>query len=129
MQGLSAVVEDIGDGEFWWQITPYFSLDNIGYANPSQTQLFSLKTAIGDAPPELISPGHGIKITYGEKKQSQIKNRVFLQENVAMWQQILCIFNDVPTCERYCKIKSCTAFLLCSRESLRYDHLIASLRP
>ncbi|MBR4629505.1 MAG: FecR domain-containing protein [Treponema sp.] len=72
VQGLSAVVEDIGDGEFWWQITPYFSLDNIGYANPSKTQLFSLKTAIGDAPPELISPGHGIKITYGEKKQSQI---------------------------------------------------------
>ena len=72
VEGFSATVDDLPDGDFWWQVTPHFSIDKIGYADSSEARAFSTATETGSVAPSLLMPGNGIKITAGEARKTQI---------------------------------------------------------
>jgi len=71
-EGHSAMIDGIPDGTFYYQVVPHFSIDKIGYACPSRTFSAKIETETEARPPVLVFPGHGLKITVGERKRSQV---------------------------------------------------------
>lgn len=59
-------VDSLGNGDWWWQITPYYSMNSIGYAGESSIASFSILRNDQVRPPALSVPNEHSVVTYKE---------------------------------------------------------------
>ena len=59
-------VNSIGSGKWWWQITPYYSMNSIGYSGESVVSSFSIVRNDQIRPPLLAVPNEHSVVTYKE---------------------------------------------------------------
>ena len=63
----SITLDSIGCGDWWWQITPYFEKNSIGYTGDSVTSYFSVLKNDAINPPSLTVPLENSLVTAKEK--------------------------------------------------------------
>ncbi len=59
-------LDTLEEGNYWWQVTPYYSLGNLGYAGKSDIYEFKIVRNQEIKRPELSSPAENAKIVYKE---------------------------------------------------------------
>ena len=64
--GNFAVVDNLEEGSYWWQVTPYYSLNNLGYAGGSEAYPFRIVKSSQIRPPELSAPADNAQLIYKE---------------------------------------------------------------
>lgn len=52
----SSIVSTLGAGTWYWRVTPYYTLNKIGLAEPSEVRAFTINQRNKILPPELILP-------------------------------------------------------------------------
>lgn len=59
-------IDNLGKGDWWWQVTPYYELSSLGYADAgaSAVQAFSVEKTNGINPPSLTVPLQNAEIHY-----------------------------------------------------------------
>ena len=55
----SSIVSTLGTGTWYWRVTPYYALNKIGLAAPSEVRAFTINQRNKILPPELILPAMG----------------------------------------------------------------------
>lgn len=65
----SSIVSTLGTGTWYWRVTPFYKLNNIGLAAPSETRAFTITQRQKLDPPELILPAANEKINTALKDQ------------------------------------------------------------
>ena len=90
-------VDSLGSGQWWWQITPYYELNSIGYAGPSKIASFRIEKNDEIAPPALTVPLQNAEIFY---KDSPSVNFSWKSEIKASYELIVAAdkdFTDIIT--------------------------------
>lgn len=64
VNGTSLAVSKLSAGEYFWRVTPFYTLNDIGYASSSAVKSFSVIKNEQIKPPLLSLPVDGAKITY-----------------------------------------------------------------
>lgn len=62
----SVNINSLGIGQWWWQVTPYYELNSIGYAGPSKISSFNIIKKEEILPPMLSVPLQDAEIHYKE---------------------------------------------------------------
>ena len=62
----SATIDSLGSGQWWWQVTPYYELNSIGYAGASKVSSFTIERTEEITPPSLTVPLQNAEIHYKE---------------------------------------------------------------
>lgn len=70
VEGNSLTVEKLAPGEYFWRVTPFFTLNDTGYASSSKISAFSVVKSEQIKPPALLLPADGAKITYSDSAES-----------------------------------------------------------
>lgn len=65
----SSIVSTLGTGTWYWRVTPFYTLNNIGLAAPSETRAFMITQRQRLDPPELILPAANERINTALKDQ------------------------------------------------------------
>ena len=65
----SSIVSSLGAGTWYWRVTPFYTLNKIGLAAPSETRAFTIAQRLGLEPPELILPAQNERINTALKDQ------------------------------------------------------------
>lgn len=65
----SSIVSTLGTGTWYWRVTPFYTLNNIGLGKPSETRAFTISQRQGLEPPELILPAQNERINTALKDQ------------------------------------------------------------
>lgn len=79
----SVVIDSLGCGQWWWQVTPYYSTNSIGYAGGSEIGSFSIEKNGAVNPPSLVIPPQNAKVYYKDSVdvnfawKSDIKDSVY----------------------------------------------------
>ena len=60
----SVEIDSLGNGQWWWQVTPYYEINSIGYAGPSKIASFNIIKNDEIAPPVLTVPLENAEIHY-----------------------------------------------------------------
>ena len=60
----SLQIDSLGSGQWWWQVTPYYELNSIGYAGASKVASFIIERTEGITPPSLTVPLQNAEIHY-----------------------------------------------------------------
>lgn len=60
--GTFATVDTLEQGTYWWQVTPYYAVNNIGYAAASDVAQFAVFRDDQIRPPELSAPADGAQL-------------------------------------------------------------------
>ncbi len=60
----SVQIDSLGSGQWWWQVTPYYELNSIGYAGASKIASFEIERTEGITPPSLTLPLQAAEIHY-----------------------------------------------------------------
>lgn len=68
----SYVTSSLGKGNYYWRVTPYYSVNSLGFITPSETFGFVIEENEKITPPVLMAPANGAKITLGEADQNVI---------------------------------------------------------
>ncbi|MCR4823265.1 MAG: FecR family protein [Treponema sp.] len=58
------------EGNYWWQITPFYAESNLGYAGESPVYSFKVKKNLEIRRPELSSPADNAQLVYRDKIQA-----------------------------------------------------------
>ena len=58
----SSIVSTLGTGTWYWRVTPFYALNRIGLARPSETRAFTISQRRGLGAPELILPAANERI-------------------------------------------------------------------
>ena len=56
VKGTSLTIDTLGNGDWWWQVTPYFELNSIGFAGESAVSSFTVIKTEDIKPPVLSIP-------------------------------------------------------------------------
>ena len=64
--GNFITLDDLEEGSYYWQITPYYALNNLGYAGGSDVSSFKIIKSQQIRRPELSSPADNAQIVYKE---------------------------------------------------------------
>ena len=64
VNNTSLQLDSLGGGQWWWQVTPFYELNSIGYASPSKVSTFIIEKNDGIAPPILTVPLQNAEIHY-----------------------------------------------------------------
>ena len=64
INNTSLQLDSLGGGQWWWQVTPFYELNSIGYASPSKVSTFIIEKNDGIAPPILTVPLQNAEIHY-----------------------------------------------------------------
>lgn len=64
----SFVLTGLGEGTYYWRVTPYYSTGKIGWKMPTETKSFTILRQDRLAPPTLSVPPENKKFTYTEAK-------------------------------------------------------------
>lgn len=59
-----ANVDSLEAGAYYWQVTPHYTVNNMGYASESDVYQFSIVQNAQIRPPELSAPAENAQITY-----------------------------------------------------------------
>ncbi len=59
-----ASVSSLHEGQWWWQVTPFYAINNLGYQEASNTSAFNILKEDNIRPPELAVPAEATNITY-----------------------------------------------------------------
>lgn len=62
--GQSVVIDTLDAGEYFWQVTPYYSFDGSGYHAPTQINSFIVEKQETINPPSLVLPALNAKVYY-----------------------------------------------------------------
>ena len=65
----SSIVSTLGSGTWYWRVTPFYTMNNIGLAAPSETRAFTISQRQGLEAPELILPAQNDRINTALKDQ------------------------------------------------------------
>ena len=57
-------IDSLGSGQWWWQVTPYYDINSIGYAGASKVATFVVEKSEGISPPLLSVPLQNAEIHY-----------------------------------------------------------------
>ena len=57
-------MDELGCGQWWWQVTPYYEMNSIGYAGSSAVGTFVIERSEGINPPSLTVPLPDAEIHY-----------------------------------------------------------------
>ncbi len=60
----SIQLDALGCGQWWWQVSPYYELNSIGYAGESRVASFIIERSEGVTPPALTVPLQNAEIYY-----------------------------------------------------------------
>lgn len=60
----SLQIDSLGSGQWWWQVTPYYEVNSIGYAGASKVASFIIERSEGITPPSLTVPLQNAEIHY-----------------------------------------------------------------
>lgn len=52
----SAIISTLNEGKYWWRVTPYYSINKIGFSAPSEPRGFSVIKKEGLATPQALVP-------------------------------------------------------------------------
>ena len=52
----SSIISTLGEGTYYWRVTPYYTLNKIGFAGPSETRAFKIERKGELSSPELLIP-------------------------------------------------------------------------
>ena len=55
----SSIISTLGEGTYYWQVTPYYVVNRIGLANPSEIRSFKIEQRGELTAPHLYIPGEG----------------------------------------------------------------------
>mgnify|MGYP002853453832 FL=1 len=66
LTGNFSALDDLEEGDYWWRVTPYYSLNNLGYAGESEVYSFKIIKNQQIRRPELSSPADNAQIVYKE---------------------------------------------------------------
>ena len=55
----SSILSSLGFGTWYWRVTPYYSINNIGYASPSKVYSFSINKLSKLSKPKTLAPANG----------------------------------------------------------------------
>ena len=74
VENYYAQIETLGSGQWYWQVTPYYEINSLGYADAgaSKVSAFSIEKINGINPPSLTVPLQNASITYKEKDVKEI---------------------------------------------------------
>lgn len=75
--GNFTTVASLGAGEYWWQVTPYYSVNSLGYAGGSEPLPFRIIRSQEIRRPELTVPADNTQIIY---KQNIATNFIWKSE-------------------------------------------------
>ncbi len=64
-----ATVDTLEQGTYWWQVTPYYAVNNIGYAAASDVSQFAVFRDDQIRPPELSAPADGAQLVSRDQVQ------------------------------------------------------------
>lgn len=70
VNGTSIAVKNLSAGEYFWRVTPFFTLNDTGYASSSEVKSFSVVKNEQIKPPALSIPADGAKLTYTDSVSS-----------------------------------------------------------
>ena len=59
IQQTSSIVTTLDEGKWYWRVTPYYTINNLGFAHPSDVYSFSIAKSGALEPPELLLPKSG----------------------------------------------------------------------
>ncbi len=59
IQQTSSIVTTLDVGTWYWRVTPYYTINNIGFSHPSEVYSFSIEKSGALEPPELLVPKTG----------------------------------------------------------------------
>ena len=62
----SSTVDSLGSGNWYWQVVPYYAVNNIGYAGESAINSFSIEKGDALSPPALTVPLEDSTVFYNE---------------------------------------------------------------
>lgn len=62
--GSFVSLDNLDDGDYWWQVTPYYSLNNLGYTGGSEPVPFKILRTLEIRRPELAVPADNTQIIY-----------------------------------------------------------------
>lgn len=57
-------VSQLAEGEYFWRVIPYYSLNGIGNGEPSEVRFFTIEKKLQANPPKLTVPAQNSKIVY-----------------------------------------------------------------
>lgn len=64
VSGNFIALDSLEDGDYWWQVTPYYSINNLGYTGGSQAIPFKITKTQQIRRPELAAPANNTQIFY-----------------------------------------------------------------
>lgn len=65
-------VQTLGQGDYYWQVSPFYKIDSIGFGKPSKISSFSIIKQEEVSPPRLSIPAHNGKLTFNAMKESPV---------------------------------------------------------
>lgn len=65
----SSIISTLGTGTWYWRVVPYYTINKIGLAKPSEVRAFTITQRQGLEPPELILPAADERINIALKDQ------------------------------------------------------------
>ena len=63
IQQTSSIVTTLDEGKWYWRVTPYYTINNIGFSHPSDVYSFSIEKSGALEAPELLMPKSGAVVT------------------------------------------------------------------
>ncbi len=65
-------LKDLGQGNYYWQVIPYYKVESIGYGKSSNSSSFSITKMDEITVPKLTIPAHMGRLTFSEIKESPL---------------------------------------------------------
>ena len=73
----SSIISTLGEGTYYWRVTPYYTLNKVGFALPSETRSFKIEKKGQLTPPELLIPSvNGIVNTEASAKPTSFSWKI-----------------------------------------------------
>ncbi|WP_294430199.1 hypothetical protein [uncultured Treponema sp.] len=64
INGTFVSIDDLSEGTYWWQVTPFYSVNRLGYAGASEISSFKIEKNTQIKRPELYSPAENAQLVY-----------------------------------------------------------------
>ncbi|MCR4790326.1 MAG: FecR family protein [Treponemataceae bacterium] len=63
-QNQSLVINSLSEGKYWWRVSPYYSINSIGYGQPTQVRSFTIEQMDSYSAPVLAIPANNSRFIY-----------------------------------------------------------------
>ncbi|MCR4790311.1 MAG: FecR family protein [Treponemataceae bacterium] len=87
----SCLVSSLEEGTYYWSVTPYYMMNNIGLAKSSEVRQFSIKKTVQLAQTELLQP----------LDASYVSTQIPMEDNSVAYKPIAFSWKDNPEADSY----------------------------